>query len=154
MGTRAVVIVCQDADAARERFGVAGGEAGIVYTRTGRRFFDDAALETEFLARVRSALDASDFWARFETTWACLDCELMPWSAKAQELLKSQYAAVGAAGRASLPEAVAALEGGNPAVGQRAVRTRPMPSPSWNATPAGRRPSSSSSRPTGSIAGR
>ena len=109
MGSRAVVVVCRDADAARERFGVTGGEAGIVYTRTGRRFFDDATLETEFLARVRSALDASDFWARFETTWACLDCELMPWSAKAQELLKSQYAAVGAAGRASLPEAVAAL---------------------------------------------
>lgn len=110
MGSRAVVIVCKDADAARERFGVTGGEAGIVYTRTGRRFFDDAALETEFLARVRAALDASDFWARFDTTWGCLDCELMPWSAKAQELLKSQYAAVGAAGRASLPEAVAALK--------------------------------------------
>jgi protein phosphatase len=109
MGSRAVVVVCKDADAARERFGVAGDEAGIVYSRTGRRFFDDAALEVEFLARVRSALDASDFWTRFETTWACLDCELMPWSAKAQELLKSQYAAVGAAGRASLPEAVAAL---------------------------------------------
>ena len=110
MGSRAVVVVCKDADAARERFGVAGGEAGIVYTRTGRRFFDDAALETEFLARVRSALDVSDFWARFETKWACLDCELMPWSVKAQELLKSQYAAVGAAGRASLPEAVAGLK--------------------------------------------
>jgi len=109
MGSRAVVIVCKDADAARQRFGVTGGETGIVYTRTGRRFFEDAALEAEFLARVRAALGASDFWARFETTWACLDCELMPWSAKAQELLKSQYAAVGAAGRASLPEAVAAL---------------------------------------------
>jgi protein phosphatase len=34
----------------------------------------------------------------------------MPWSAKAQELLRSQYAAVGAAGNASLPQAVAALE--------------------------------------------
>src|SRR5215204_5007947 len=34
----------------------------------------------------------------------------MPWSAKAQELLRSQYAAVGAAGKASLPEAVAALD--------------------------------------------
>jgi protein phosphatase len=33
----------------------------------------------------------------------------MPWSAKAQELLKTQYAAVGAAGRASLPQAVATL---------------------------------------------
>src|SRR5205823_10266472 len=34
----------------------------------------------------------------------------MPWSAKAQELLRTQYAAVGAAGSASLPRAVAALE--------------------------------------------
>jgi len=34
----------------------------------------------------------------------------MPWSAKAQELLRSQYAAVGAAGRSSLPRAVAVLE--------------------------------------------
>ncbi|HMC88733.1 MAG TPA: polynucleotide kinase-phosphatase, partial [Gemmataceae bacterium] len=55
-------------------------------------------------------LTAANFWVTFSTTWACLDCELMPWSAKAQELLRSQYAAVGAAGRASLPRAVAALE--------------------------------------------
>jgi len=34
----------------------------------------------------------------------------MPWSAKAQELLRTQYAAVGSAGSASLPRAVAALE--------------------------------------------
>lgn len=34
----------------------------------------------------------------------------MPWSAKAQELVRQQYAAVGAAARTSLPEAVAALE--------------------------------------------
>ncbi len=33
----------------------------------------------------------------------------MPWSAKAQELLKTQYAAVGAAGQAALPRAVASL---------------------------------------------
>jgi protein phosphatase len=34
----------------------------------------------------------------------------MPWSVKAQELLRSQYAAVGAAGNASLPKAVSALD--------------------------------------------
>src|ERR1700737_651920 len=33
----------------------------------------------------------------------------MPWSAKAQELLKTQYAAVGAAGQAALPRVVASL---------------------------------------------
>src|SRR5262249_32602613 len=43
------------------------------------------------------------------TKWVCLDCELMPWSAKAQELFKTQYAAVGAAGQASLPRVAATL---------------------------------------------
>src|SRR4029077_11223232 len=34
MGSRAVVIVCRDADVARQRFGIAEKEAGICYTRT------------------------------------------------------------------------------------------------------------------------
>src|SRR5262249_47570879 len=109
MGSGAVVIVCQDEQAARERFGVVEGEVGIVYTRTGRRFFNEQTLEAQFLDRVRSALTAANFWAELDTKWVCLDCELMPWSAKAQELLKTQYAAVGAAGQASLPRAVATL---------------------------------------------
>jgi protein phosphatase len=110
MGSRAVVIVCRDEAAVRQRFGVVGEGIGVCYTRTGRRFFDQLAVEAEFLARVNRALGAADFWARFRTDWVCLDCELMPWSAKAQELLRNQYAAVGAAARAALPEAVAALE--------------------------------------------
>ena len=110
MGSRAVVVVCQDEQAARERFGVLEGEIGIVYTRTGRRFFNEPTLEAQFLDRVRSALTAANLWDELNTKWVCLDCELMPWSAKAQELLKTQYAAVGAAGQASLPRAVASLE--------------------------------------------
>jgi protein phosphatase len=110
MGSRAVVIVCQDEQTARERFGVTEGEIGIVTTRTGRRFFNEPTLEMQFLDRLRSALSAANFWSELDTKWVCLDCELMPWSAKAQELLKTQYAAVGAAGRASLPRAVATLE--------------------------------------------
>lgn len=109
MGSRAVVIVCQDEAAARQRLGITEEETGIVYTRTGRRFFDDADLERRFLDRLREALSAANFWDGFRTTWACLDCELMPWSAKAQELLRSQYAAVAAAGTASLPSTIATL---------------------------------------------
>ncbi|MCA9173301.1 MAG: polynucleotide kinase-phosphatase, partial [Planctomycetales bacterium] len=101
MGSRAVVVVCRDEAAARERFGVTDGETGIVYTRTGRRFFNDVELESQLLERLRAAMTASEFWDEFQTSWACFDCELMPWSAKAQELLRSQYAAVGAAGRAA-----------------------------------------------------
>ena len=110
MGSRAVVIVCRSAEAARARFGVVDGSAGICVTRTGRRFFDDAALEAAFLQTVRDALDSSGLWEELSTDWVCLDCELMPWSAKAQELLKQQYAAVGAAATSALPAAVAALE--------------------------------------------
>jgi protein phosphatase len=110
MGSRAVVIVCKDENAARTRFGVEGQGIGICVTRRGRRFFDDSILETSFLDVVRSAMDESGLWAELATDWVCLDCELMPWSAKAQELLKQQYAAVGAAAGAALPAAVAALQ--------------------------------------------
>lgn len=110
MGSRAVVIVCRDADAARARFGVLENEAGIVYTRTGRRFFDDASVEAAILDRLRQSLTASDYWRQFDSSWFCFDCELLPWSAKAQELLKNQYAAVGAAGRGALPAAIAAID--------------------------------------------
>ncbi len=110
MGSRAVVIVCKGEAAARERFGVENEGIGICVTRTGRRFFDDTALEQEFLSTLRAALDKSGLWDALGTDWACLDCELMPWSAKAQELLKQQYAAVGTAATTSLPPAVAALE--------------------------------------------
>ncbi len=110
MGSRAVVIVCKDAEAARERFGVMTGESGIIYTRTGRRFFNDVAMETALLDRLRAAMTTAGIWEEFGTSWACLDAELLPWSAKAQELLRSQYAAVGAAGRAASSAAVTALE--------------------------------------------
>ena len=39
-----------------------------------------------------------------------LDCELLPWSAKAMELIRRQYAAVGAAGRSALAASVGVLE--------------------------------------------
>ncbi|HEX2186585.1 MAG TPA: polynucleotide kinase-phosphatase, partial [Chloroflexota bacterium] len=82
---------------------------GIVYTRTGRRFFEDARLEQEMLAVLRAALDRCGFWEELGTDWTCLDCELMPWSAKAQALLRQQYAALGAAARGALPLAVETL---------------------------------------------
>ncbi len=109
MGSRAVVVVCRDVEAARKRFGVIEGEIGACYTRTGRRLFNDSRLETEFLERVRKAVETAGIWETLQTDWVCLDCELMPWSAKAQELLRLQYAPTGAAARAALPAAIAAL---------------------------------------------
>ena len=110
MGSRAVVVVARDQDVVRRRFGIVDDGTGVIYTRTGRRFFNDRAMEEAMLARVRAAMDATGFWDTLGTDWAVLDCELMPWSAKAQELLRNQYAATGAAARGALGEAVPALE--------------------------------------------
>lgn len=39
MGSRAVIILCKTPETAVRRFGIADGTRGIIYTRTGRRFF-------------------------------------------------------------------------------------------------------------------
>ncbi|MGW0700630.1 polynucleotide kinase-phosphatase [Streptomyces sp. NPDC002867] len=109
MGSRAVVLVCRDAEAARERFGVEGA-TGALHTRTGRPFFDDGTVTEEILQRLRTAVTAAGLWDELGTDWLLLDSELMPWSLKASGLLRSQYAAVGAASGAVLPRAGAALE--------------------------------------------
>ena len=110
MGSRAIVIVCKNENAALKTFGVENEGIGVCYTRTGRAFFNDELLEKEFLDRINKALDMSGFWDKFNTEWVCLDCELMPWSAKAQALLKDQYASVGAASSAALPFVIDALQ--------------------------------------------
>ncbi|MFE2968978.1 polynucleotide kinase-phosphatase [Streptomyces sp. NPDC059340] len=111
MGSRAVALVCRDAGVARERFGVAEGPTGALYTRTGRPFFDDFAVTEEILGRLREAVTAAGLWEELGTDWLLFDAELMPWSLKASGLLRSQYAAVGAAAGAAFPGALAALEG-------------------------------------------
>lgn len=127
MGSRAVALVCRDASVARERFGIdgidgtdgtdsGGGEAtahgptGALHTRTGRPFFDDPAVTEEILGRLRTAIDAAGLWAELDTDWLLLDAELMPWSLKATGLLRTQYAAVGAAAGAVFPAVTGALE--------------------------------------------
>ena len=67
-------------------------------------------MEAPFLARVHTALETAGLWDELQTEWAILDCEVLPWSAKAQELIRQQYAAVGAAARSALPSAVTSLK--------------------------------------------
>ncbi|MFE0729598.1 polynucleotide kinase-phosphatase [Streptomyces antibioticus] len=111
MGSRAVALVCRDAETARRRFGVGEGPTGALYTRTGRPFFTDQALTEEVLGRLRTAVGEAGLWDELDTDWLLLDAELMPWSLKASGLLRSQYAAVGAASGAVFPGVLAALEG-------------------------------------------
>ncbi|MEK6477097.1 polynucleotide kinase-phosphatase [Catalinimonas sp. 4WD22] len=109
MGSRAILVICQDEEVAVKRFGIEGEGIGKCYTRTGRSFFNELAYEQEFLSRVNAALTKTNFWEKFDTDWVCLDAELMPWSAKAQALLQEQYASVGAAAEASLSATVEVL---------------------------------------------
>ncbi|MFD6417994.1 polynucleotide kinase-phosphatase [Streptomyces sp. NPDC060194] len=109
MGSRAVLLVCRDEAAARERFG-ADGVTGSLHTRTGRPFFADPAVTEAVLERVRAAVDGAGLWDELDTDWLLLDAELMPWSLKASGLLRTQYAAVGAAARGVFPAALGALE--------------------------------------------
>ena len=116
MGSRAVIILCRNRETASERFGVEDGSQGIIYTRTGRHFFDpadnaeDAGTEHAILECLRDVLEHTGFWGRFATEWVCLDTELMPWSAKARSLLLEQYAPAGRSGRDGLAASITALK--------------------------------------------
>ncbi len=89
MGSRAVVRIRKDG-------------TGSLVTRTGRPFFDDAAWAAAILKDTADAFEAAGLWVELETDWALLDAELLPWNAKAQGLLREQYAPTGAAGAATL----------------------------------------------------
>jgi protein phosphatase len=49
MGSRAVVVLCRHESVSQRRFGVVAASLGAIYTRTGRRFFNDEAVESAFL---------------------------------------------------------------------------------------------------------
>lgn len=109
MGSRAVVVIGQNKQAILKTFGIQNEGIGTVYTRTGRAFFKEKDFEQAFLKRFQKALSAAGFWSNFKSQWAVFDCELMPWSAKAQALLKGQYAAVGASSEVALTKVVETL---------------------------------------------
>lgn len=106
MGSRAIAVLARTPEAAAKRFGITDGTTGMVYTRTGRPFFGD--LMGELVDRLRDAVHP--LWDELQSDWMVLDCELLPWSAKAEGLIRDQYASVGAAARTALPEAVSVLE--------------------------------------------
>src|SRR6266571_4986423 len=107
MGSRGVAVICRTPAAARDWFG--GDESGIVYTRTGRRFFTIGGMADAVVGRLRDAITAAGLWQELGD-WAALDCEILPWSLKATELIKSHYAAVGAAAVAGLSAAAQTLD--------------------------------------------
>jgi len=109
MGSRAIIALCRNADAARLRFDAPAGETGAIWTRTGRGFFNDATTTEGLLGRLRGAVDAAGLWDELASDWLLFDAEIMPWSAKAGALIDAQYAPVAASSRAGLGAATQAL---------------------------------------------
>lgn len=91
MGSRALLVVTRNPEVASSRFGTDDGKAGVVYTRTGKAYFNDDALEAQIIARISAAMQASGLWQELKTDWVLLDAELLPWSAKALEMINAQY---------------------------------------------------------------
>ena len=106
MGSRAIMIAGRDEDALERVFGVRA--RGTVYTRTGRRFFDDAADEAAIIDAVRAGMEQADLWSALGTDWIMLDGELVPWVVKARALVNEHYDVPARAGLAALDAALAA----------------------------------------------
>ncbi|HEX8192385.1 MAG TPA: polynucleotide kinase-phosphatase [Allosphingosinicella sp.] len=126
MGSRALIVLARTLEAAEKRFGIAGGERGVVMTRTGRRFFGERDIEAAALHRIDEAMAASGLWNRLGSDWVLWDAEIMPWSMKAQALVDQQYAPVGAAavaGLGALTQALAAAQARGVAVDDLAARS-------------------------------
>src|SRR5579863_3429450 len=60
MGSRAVVVLCREESVSQRRFGVISPSLGAVYTRTGRRFFNDNG--TEKIISAASARRGGRLW--------------------------------------------------------------------------------------------
>jgi len=105
MGSRAVVLLARDP----VRFDAPAGWRGVVHTRTGRPFFERELAE-QFLAELGATAERAGLFDELESSWLLLDAEMLPWSLKADDLIRDLYAATGAAATDALPRAVSALE--------------------------------------------
>jgi len=124
MGSRMVALVRRDGGESGSGWSGSGGSApgGALWTRTGRPFFTDPALTAAVLSRLRAAVTAAGVFDELAADWVLLDTELLPWSAKALDLIRDQYASVAAAARSALPAALRALD----AAAARGLDVRPL----------------------------
>ncbi|MDJ0392233.1 polynucleotide kinase-phosphatase [Rhodococcus sp. G-MC3] len=88
MGSRVVLVLNRDG-------------TSMAHTRTGRRVFDEN-LTSDLVTSASAAFEKAGLWDELDSSWVIVDSELMPWSAKAEGLIRTQYAAVAAAAGADL----------------------------------------------------
>ncbi|WP_079508747.1 polynucleotide kinase-phosphatase [Mesobacillus jeotgali] len=91
MGSRGILLLFKDHEAAKKHVGAE--TLGVIYTRTGRRFFEKE-LEEEIIHKLNDDLHSHEYFARHQTDYVLLDAEIMPWNLKAKELISKQYAHV------------------------------------------------------------
>lgn len=104
MGSRALITLARNPEAAAKRFDVDDGSRGIIVSRTGRRFFSDHEKESAVLDRIDAAMVKSGLWDELDADWVLWDTEILPWNLKAGALVNQQYAPVGAAAIAGLQQ--------------------------------------------------
>jgi len=86
MGSRAVLVLCRDEEAGLRSFGRRA--LGACYTRTGRPFLPPE-MSTTLLERLSASFARAGIWEELGSGWVALDCEIMPWSFKAQSLIRN-----------------------------------------------------------------
>ncbi|KAA0549557.1 polynucleotide kinase-phosphatase [Bacillus sp. BGMRC 2118] len=91
MGSRGILFLFKDKEAGLQYVG--RETLGVIYTRNGRRFFNDDT-EQLILSRINKALTMNGYFTKYKTDYLLLDAEIMPWNLKAKELISSQYAHV------------------------------------------------------------
>ncbi|MFO0558851.1 MAG: polynucleotide kinase-phosphatase [Polyangiales bacterium] len=98
MGSRALTLIARDRASMHERFGHSNAHAGVIYTRNGRAFFRSEATEAHLVDALRDAAERAGLFDALSSRWLLWDTEILPWSEKAKELLRLQYAPTGSAG--------------------------------------------------------
>ncbi|WP_323856358.1 polynucleotide kinase-phosphatase [Rossellomorea marisflavi] len=91
MGSRGILLLFKDEEAGERVIG--RRTLGVIYTRTGRRFFQED-VEGRVLQSLQESLEKDGYFARYGTDYVLLDAEIMPWNLKAKELIHRQYAHV------------------------------------------------------------
>ena len=104
MGSRAIAVIARDPAAG------SGGSASETAPRASSTRAPAGRSSATPPSSPAGRAAAAPLFESLETDWLALDCELLPWSAKAIDLIKAQYASVGAAARHALPAALAALD--------------------------------------------
>jgi protein phosphatase len=95
MGSRCLLLIGKNDEAIRRDFGIL--RPGSIQTRSGRPFLQSAEEERIVIERLRRAMERSGLWNELDADWILLDAEALPWSAKADGLVKDVFAPLGVA---------------------------------------------------------